>query len=101
MATGTIIRSNPNVTVIQGSKVATISNSNFYYILTKAEIESAVGFTINNMSQVAEFVCNGDWDAIHVKVVATAHQNNNVIAFFDQAYNVTARLNYMVAVTRS
>lgn len=41
-------------------------------------------------------VMNGDWDAIHAKVIGCSYQNGVIVVHLDKAYTGKLRVNYII-----
>lgn len=102
MATNTIIKNyEPEVIVLQGTKVFTFNNEINKVVLTKSEMDGLLGFTLSDMNHVSAYVQCGDWNALQLKIKGSMIQGTNIVLMLELAVTGNGRINYIIAAHKS
>lgn len=83
--------------VVSGSKVMSVENSNFVYVLRPGEV-GAIAESVGANPDCPTFsACNGDWTAWPGHITSTAVQKQTCIAFLSEFVTATLRVNWSLA----
>lgn len=82
---------------MSGSKVMSVENSDFVYVFSPEEVEAIAESVGANPDCPTFFACNGDWNAWHGHITATAVQKQTCIAFLSGSVTATLRVNWSLA----
>lgn len=82
---------------MSGSKVVSVENSNFVYVLRPGEV-GAIAESVGANPDCPTFsACNGDWTAWPGHITSTAIQAQTCIAFLSEFVTATLRVNWSLA----